>query len=67
MKTFNATIDGYNGEQFALDYARGMVWNEIETTEQPINNADHIETIDGVGVYYCYLADYYLFTDEIED
>ena len=48
----------------ALDYARGMVWCECETTEQDIKYKNHIDTIDGVGVWYDFGADYYFFTDE---
>lgn len=53
-------------EEEALEVARGMVWQEIEASEQNIGYADHIDTIDGVGVYYDYAADYYFFTDESE-
>jgi hypothetical protein len=63
--TFDATLDGSNNtEQDAIDYARGMVWCELETTEDTISYANHIDTIDGVGVYYDFGADYYFFTDE---
>lgn len=49
---------------YAIDYARGMVWSECETTEQDIRYKDHIKTVEGVGVYYDFGADYYFFTDE---
>jgi hypothetical protein len=63
--TFDATLDGCNNtEQDAIDYARGMIWCEVETTENTISYANHIDTIDGVGVYYDFGADYYFFTDE---
>ena len=44
-----------------------MVWNEIEAIEQEVNNCYPIETIDGVRVFYNYMADYYFFTDETEE
>ena len=55
--------DGSHEE--AIDYARGMVWMEVESSEQTIAHSDHIETVDGVGVWYCYGADHYFFTDEL--
>ena len=57
---------GTHTQEEALDWARGMVWCEVETTEQEIYHSDLIETIDGVGVFYNYGADYYFFTDETE-
>jgi hypothetical protein len=48
----------------AIEVAASMVWSEIATSEQSIRYATHIDTIDGVGIYYDYAADYYFFTDE---
>jgi hypothetical protein len=63
--TYNAILDGCNyTEEDAIDYARGVVWCELDTTEDSIAYANHIDTIDGVGVYYDFGADYYFFTDE---
>lgn len=63
--TYEATLDGCNNtKEDAIDYARGMVWHELETQEDSIAYANYIDTIDGVGVYYDYGADYYFFTDE---
>ena len=64
--TFDAIIDGHEGEEAALEYARGMVWLECETSESSIAYGRHIDTVDGVGVYYDYGADYYFFTDELD-
>ena len=65
MLVFEAILDGCNyTEADAIDYARGMVWSECEATEQNIKYKDHIETVDGVGVYYDFSGDYYFFTDE---
>jgi len=61
--TYDGILDGHEAEteEDALDYARGMVWNEVETTENNIKYARYIDTVDGVDVYYDYGADYYFF------
>ena len=62
---FDAVLAGdCASEQGALDYARGMVWCEVEATESRVNHCNLLEIIEGVGVYYNYAADYYFFTDE---
>ena len=43
-----------------------MVWGEVETSEQTIKYHNYIDTINGVGIYYDFGADYYFFTDESE-
>ena len=54
----------YTGEEAdALDYARGMVWMEVESSEQEIKYAEFVDTVDGIDVYYDYGADYYFFSD----
>ncbi len=53
-------------EQEALNHALGMVWGEVETSEQTIKYHNYIDTINGVGIYYDFGADYYFFTDESE-
>ena len=50
MLVYEAILDGYNTQQGAIDYARGMVWSECEATEQNIKYKDYIDTINGVGV-----------------
>lgn len=60
----------YNGtEEEALDYARGMVWGEVELHEQSIANGRYVDTVNYVDVYYDFGADYYFFVedDEVED
>ena len=66
-KVYDATLEGWHTQEEALDYARGMVWCEIETTEEEVHHSNLIETIEGVGVFYNYMADYYFFTDETEE
>jgi hypothetical protein len=65
-KVYDTILQSVTQEE-ALDYARGMVWEEIETTKEKIYHSDFIETIEGVGVFYNYMADYYFFTDETEE
>ena len=63
-QVYDVIYGGCHTNEEALDYASGMVWCEEEATEQEIYHSDLIETIDGVGVFYNYKADYYFFTDE---
>ena len=65
-KVYDTILQGVKQKE-ALDYARGMVWCEIEAIEQEVNNCYPIETIDGVRVFYNYIADHYFFTDETEE
>tara|TARA_R110000764_G_C10886271_1_gene369668 strand:- start:304 stop:516 length:213 start_codon:yes stop_codon:yes gene_type:complete len=68
MLVYDAILN--NNEDYtyseAIDYARGMVWSECEAKEQNIKYAHYIDTVDGIGVYYDFGADYYFFTDEAE-
>lgn len=61
--TYDTILDGHEAdtEEDALDYARGMVWSEVETTENSIKYARYIDVVNGVEVYYDYGADYYFF------
>lgn len=61
---YDAILQGDDAtEENAIDYARGMVWSECETTEQSIGHCQHVDTVAGVHIYYDYAADYYFFTD----
>ena len=64
-KVYDTILQGGTQKE-ALDYARGLVWCEIEAIKQEVNNCYPIETIDGVRVFYNYIADHYFFTDETE-
>ena len=66
-KVYDVIYEGWHTNEEALDYARGLVWGEEEATEQEVNNCYPIETIDGVRVFYNYIADHYFFTDETEE
>lgn len=64
MKVFDTILQGDEATlENAMDYARGMVWDEVETTEQDIKYAEFVDSVDGVDVYYDYGADYYFFVD----
>ena len=54
----------FYGHQEAIEYLRGMVWHEIETTEQntPLHS-EHIESFEGVDLYYCFGSDSYFFSE----
>ena len=69
MKTFDAILEGWqvDNDASAIDYANGMAWCDCETTEQDIKHKRYIDTVDGVGVWYDYGADYYFFTDETKE
>jgi len=67
-KIYDAIINGYE-EVNPADYARGMVWDEVECRVE-----DHLpyyhqykETVNGVDIYYDYGADYYFFVEEVEE
>ena len=61
MMVYDAIYTGEEAE--ALDYARGMVWMEVESSEQEITHKRFVDTVDGIDVYYDYGADYYFFSD----
>ena len=66
-KTFPTILEGHEASHIqACDYARGMDWSELETDVQDIRSwhYDHIDTVNGVGVYYDFTGDYYFFADE---
>ena len=74
---FDVILEGYeayNGgeeigltpDEYALDFARGFVWSEYETRDSTIGYANYIDTINGVGIYYDYGADYYFFTNDAD-
>lgn len=65
--TYDAILqNGDYSDQDAIDYARGMVWCECEASLQTIGYGRHVDTVEGIGVYYDYAADYYFFTDETQ-
>jgi hypothetical protein len=62
MMIYDVIQQGGTAEE-AMDMARGMVWSEVEATEQDIKYSDFVDTADGIDVYYDYGADYYFFAD----
>jgi len=68
-KVYDATLEGhsYNNDT-AVEWANGFVFGECETSEQNIAHSYCVTVTDeGIGVYYCYGADHYFFTDETGD
>ena len=67
--TFDVILEGYQVESHedAVDWARGFVFGECESSEQNIGYSQYIDTVNGIDVYYDYGADYYFFTDETEE
>jgi hypothetical protein len=66
MRIFDTILNGYHGEAYAIEYLRGMVWNEVQTTEQRMpTNSRVIDSHEGVTLYYDYGADYYFYEDSI--
>ena len=74
FRAYDVILDGneayYGGEEiglsaddYAVDFASGFVFSECECTEQVIGYHNYINTVNGIGVYYDYGADYYFFTD----
>lgn len=73
MKLFNFTINQFDlpafndsdeRDEVLVEYCNGVVWNEIESSEQPKPKySSHILATNGVSVWYDYYADYYFFED----
>lgn len=66
MKLFDITINGEYTRDQAIEFLNGMVWQEIETTEQ--TRPFHSERIclsddKTVALYYDFGADYYFFEE----
>ena len=65
LKMYDTILQNPSTEAEALKYAfaLGMVFDEVETTEQDVYDSRLIATIEGIGVYYNWKADYYAFAD----
>ena len=64
MMVYDAILQGDDAtEAGALEYAQGMVWNEVEVSEQEIKYSKFVDTVNGIDIYYDYGADYYFFAD----
>ena len=68
FKLYDAILNGYEDVD-PLDYARGMVWDEME-----YEIVDHLPYyhqykyhINELDIYYDYGADYYYFVEEVEE
>lgn len=63
---FDHEVDGYTiyTVKDALSVMRGMVWSEIETTEQALPRHSKLFCELGeITCYYDYAGDYYIFVD----
>ena len=57
--------DVYQGDDAgAVDRARGLVWCEVPSSRHRFTHIRHVETVGGIGVWYCYGSDTYHFSDE---
>ena len=67
MKIYNHILQGHEAtEENAKDHARGLDWQGMEHKEgNPINlmHTEHVDTINGIRIYYDFTADYYFFAD----
>ena len=64
MKTFDAILQGSEAnEENAIDYARGMDFSECEIEEYNTKDKTYIDTVNGIDIYYQYVADYYFFAE----
>ena len=64
MMVYDAILEGDDAtEADALEYAQGIVWDEVEVSEQEIKYSKFVDTVNGIDVYYDYGADYYFFAD----
>jgi hypothetical protein len=65
--TYSAIIEGsVHTQDEVIAWANGMVWGEINTTDnQYIKHSRYVTTVQGdVGVWYDYAYDHYFFTVE---
>tara|TARA_R110000796_G_C14508812_1_gene429663 strand:+ start:729 stop:929 length:201 start_codon:yes stop_codon:yes gene_type:complete len=61
---FDAILQSGESEQDAIEYARGLVWSEVECSAQNRpTHSEHTIDVNGVGVWYDYGADYYFFEE----
>lgn len=65
-QTYDAILDSGESKEEAMEYAQGMVWDEVETTDNYIKYANHIGSVNDIDVYYDYGADYYFFVPASE-
>jgi len=62
MRTyFDAILQNDATEDEAIEYASGFDWSECGTQDEDLRYIDHITTVNGVDVYYCFGANHYLF------
>ena len=62
MNLYNETIESYMmNTQEVINWCRGVVWDEIQTTEQHNIHVDFVRTVNGVNIYREHMTDTFLF------
>lgn len=65
MKIYNFILQGHEAtEENAIDAARGLDWQDIETSDGGGRDSNYVDTINGVEIYYNFAADYYFFAED---
>lgn len=61
--TFDFILEGWEAEteNDAIEFAQAFDFSETESHHQNIGYARHVDTVNGIEVYYDYGADYYFF------
>jgi len=69
MKLFNHILTGEEAtEQNAYDHAQGLDWSQCETTEQDKPaHSQYVDSVNRIGIWYCYGTDHYFFEEETEE
>lgn len=62
MNIYNESVT-FDNHLNAIAWAKGIVWDEIETTKQTLKDYEEIERFEGVAVLYNPIADSYAFQD----
>lgn len=67
MLTYSTILQGSEAtEMNAINFALGFDFSEDETEETPVNFNDYhfIDKMDGIKIFYNWVADYYFFAPE---
>ena len=67
MNIYNLIYDSHelnsnDADEDAINYARGTIFNEYDLNNESTGIYRHVDTINGVDVYYDVSADYYFFS-----
>ena len=69
MYTYNHILQGHEAtKENAYNHARGIDWMSVDKTyNDKLPYLDYIDTVNGIDIWYCYGADIYLFSDELDE